>query len=391
MVPPQQRVSPARSPGWLRWIAATLALALLPGCGDPPPTEEDIDSQYGETDRYASGSVNGTSVLADMFRLEGHAVSTRSSLDDIDKFDVVVWAPDSFTAPTEEQVDKIDNWLFRSNERTFIYIGRDYDAEIAYWRSVKVGAPADQVEEIDKRLKAAQARHEGMRRFGLRNSDSCKWFTIRDAAMRKVSQLSGPWSKGVDASQTEIELRGRIEPRSRFRFDSRDIDTLLQSGRDSLAFRIQDPSWGYYDSQLIVVANGSFLLNLPLVNHEHRKLAVHLIDSVGKNKKVVFLRPYEDMELTSGGGGGDDDDPRNMFKPFTAWPLGFVLLHLFLLGIIYCFARSPIFGRPREGAAEATSDFGKHIDALGEMLEKTRNSEFARERLTHYRKHVKGE
>ncbi len=43
-------------------------------------------------------------------------------------------------------------------------------------------------------------------------------------------------------------------------------------------------------SQLLVVANGSFLLNAMLVNHEHRKLAGKLVDAIGPGgRDVVFL------------------------------------------------------------------------------------------------------
>ena len=57
------------------------------------------------------------------------------------------------------------------------------------------------------------------------------------------------------------------------------------------------------ESQLIVVANGSFLLNLPLVNHEHRKLAGKLIDAVGPpGQTVVFLESFA-------GGPPISDDP----------------------------------------------------------------------------------
>ena len=42
------------------------------------------------------------------------------------------------------------------------------------------------------------------------------------------------------------------------------------------------------------------------------------------------------------------------------WPINVVLLHLAVLGIIFCFARFPIFGTPRQAAAVSTSDFGLH-------------------------------
>ena len=50
-------------------------------------------------------------------------------------------------------------------------------------------------------------------------------------------------------------------------------------------------AWRPYEDggRVILVANGSFLLNLPLVNHEHRKLAASLIAEAGEPGEVVFL------------------------------------------------------------------------------------------------------
>jgi hypothetical protein len=128
--------------------------------------------------------------------------------------------------------------------------------------------------------------------------------------------------------------------------------------------------------RLIVIENASFLLNLPLVNHANRRLAGRLIDSVGRPGRVVFLE--------SGPGGPPIDPPAEgsaLARLFGAWPLGAILLHLAVLGIIFCFARWPIFGRPKVPPAETVSDFGKHVEAVGELLARTRDRGYAVSKL----------
>ena len=131
-----------------------------------------------------------------------------------------------------------------------------------------------------------------------------------------------------------------------------------------------------------MVANGSFLLNAMLVNHEHRKLAGKLIDCLGAAKqRVVFLE--------SGPGGPPlyDQEPAGEstgVEIFHAWPTNWILLHLAAAGIVFCFARWPVFGRPREPEREAVADFGKHIDALAELLARSRDRTYAMARLLHY-------
>jgi len=153
---------------------------------------------------------------------------------------------------------------------------------------------------------------------------------------------------------------------------------LLESGADPLV-----TSERIGASRVIVVANGSFLLNLPLVNHEHRKLAGQLIDEVGPpDRTVVFLE--------SGPGGpfvfetDPDSGPPSALAIFHIWPANWILLHLAVVGVILCFSRFPIFGRPRDPEPEGTSDFGRHVQALGKLLQRSGDTAHAAGRLSHY-------
>ena len=124
------------------------------------------------------------------------------------------------------------------------------------------------------------------------------------------------------------------------------------------------------------MVNGSLVLNGPLVNHEHRKLAGMLVGQVGPPRKTVVF-------LESGPGGPPiaNKDPRLTFpgpmEIFHVWPANWILLHLLVLGVLLCFFRYPLFGRPREPKPEATSDFGKHIDALASLLSRTGDLTYA--------------
>jgi hypothetical protein len=103
------------------------------------------------------------------------------------------------------------------------------------------------------------------------------------------------------------------------------------------------------------------------VNHENRKLAGKLIEAVGEPVEVVFLE--------SGPGGPPIDPPytdNSLWTLFQAWPLGAILLQLAAVGVIFCFARWPIFGRPKQPPPESTADFAKHVAAVGQLLARTK-------------------
>ena len=175
------------------------------------------------------------------------------------------------------------------------------------------------------------------------------------------------------------------------------------------------------ESQLLAVANGSFLLNAMLVNHEHRKLAGKLVDAVGRGgRDVVFLesgqiqidepigpRPATNSSPFSAGPApnaveqrtGEREPPIRRADPAPAtsnglelllvWPTNWVLLHFALIGILFCFWKLPIFGLPRPEERAGAADFGRHIDAVAALLERTADRRYALSRVKHYQQIVK--
>jgi hypothetical protein len=369
----------------LQIVLLGLLCAMNAGCS------EKIDTAYGERKGMATYSVNGTAVLGEMFEAAGHNVySWRWLSPRIEKqADCIVWFPDDFEPPSPEVRDWLENWLLGQPEhawddwlaeqpgRTLIYVGRDFDAAAWYWDEVKPGAPPEQAKLIAKEAAAAKSDFN-IDRQAIPAKDDCRWFTaVGKSQPRKVGTLQGPWAEGIDASKVEIELNGRIDTA-----DSADV--LLKSKGDVLVTR--EP-WG--ESQLIVIANGSFLLNLPLVNHEHRKLAGKLIEEVGPpGQTVVFL------ESDPGGPPIRDEDPSAQvptgMEIFFIPPACWILWHFSAIGIMFCFSRWPIFGLPRRLERGGTSDFAKHIEALAELLERSGDEGYAQRRLAHYQQTTKG-
>jgi len=352
-----------------------LLLIALTGCAD-----SELQTTYGQrTGPFAYSSVNGTAVLSEMFEQAGDTVFSWSALSPrlFDQVDAIVWFPDDFEPPSDEVRDWLEYWVQDSPGRTLVYVGRDFDAESSYWAAVAPLAPAKDAKEIQRREKTAGDDFRTARKEIPEHQDHA-WFTVeKKLNRRKVTALDGQreWTQGIDPAKSEIELNGRFAA-------GPDLDVLLEADGDLLIGRQE-----WFDSRLIVVTNGSFLLNYPLVNHEHRKLAGRLIDAVGApGRTVVFL------ESSAGGPEILDHDPA-VGPPlgldiFNIWPTNWILVHLSIAGIIFCFARFPIFGRPLELEADATSDFGKHITALGELLAQSGDTSYAESRLAHYRQTI---
>jgi len=346
---------------------------LLAGCS------RDLDTVYGQRQGPgASASVNGTAVLGEMFEQAGHRVFSWPSLSPrlSKRADCIVWFPDDFTPPSKEVRKWLEHWLKEEPNRTLICVGRDFDAAPWYWKHVLPDAPQEQRALVQAELSSAEDYFSFKRRY-LPKSDDCKWFAIdKSPPLRQVKTLKGDasWLDGIDGSKTDIELRSRLTPSI-----DPDGEVLLRSGDDVLVSRNPRD-----ESQLIVVANGSFLLNLPLVNHEHRKLASKLIGAIGPpGKTVVFL------ESGPGGPPIHSKDPAATtatgLEIFNVWPTNWILLHLAAVGVLFCFSRWPIFGRPKTCETANDSDFGRHVDALADLLRRSRDRKHAMERIINYR------
>lgn len=374
---------PASNLPWLIAGAGVALLLVLLGVILTRRRDEQLPTTYGRRrGTEVASSVNGTAVLADLYRRQGRRVGTVVRFSPaLDRYQTVVWTPDDFAPPDKTHRDYLETWLTKGSGRTVVYIGRDYDAAVDYWQRMAADAPPEEADEVVRRQAEARARFEA-ERSAIPTKEDAQWFTVsRDDPPQPMESLSGPWAAGIDAKQTALHLEGRLSvpasPTEGMKFE-----TLLATDGEPLVTRVTNASWG--DGQIIVVANGSLGLNYPLVNHENRKLAAKLIEaSSAKDDSVVFV------ESTAGGPPIRDKEkpasPPNSLELLKVWPLNAILLHVAMLGVVLCLARAPIFGRPRELPSDSPADFGKHVAALGKLLAATKDQNYAHARLLQYR------
>ena len=452
-------------------LAISLAV-LVTGCSR---TVSSLDSEYGKRRGSPGGrSVNGTAVLGRMFEEAGFRVnSARRIARGVDSADVVVWVPNDFDLPDTEHQKFFNTWLTEEEQRTVVYIGRDFDAAIDYWDfAFDTAQPADALKFRKQSARAKAGWHKSRQSDWLKTS-SCPWFDWDfDRPTRAIRKVTGPWSEGLEQEELELTATAKLllpgdaahrslqnkkaaqakasdkkattevksgsgtsdadeaesddstndteeaesddstgdteespvmaeesdeaafedsanepstdgdeddESREGSGLDQLDVRPLLVSGDEVLAAEISRPYWD--ESRIIVITNGSWLLNMPLVNHEHRKLAGKLIEAC-HGRRVIFLESSANPYISEG------DESHPFLHAFTVWPLNCILLHLTAVGILYCFAAFPIFGKARRIPEANQTDFGKHLAAFGLLLSKTGDAEHARQTLKTYRQHV---
>lgn len=367
-------------------LAACLALVLLTGCGESLPTE------YG---RRSGTSVNGTMIFSALLAEAGFEVQTQSrvsrSLEG--RADVAIWVPRGTALPSDAEREFFETWLQKSPGRVLVYLGRDFDAAPDYWREViakrSSDLTSDQLAEY-QRASADAMLFDAAMHESLPADDDCGWFRfVRGNQETKGKPLTGDpaWTEGLDASALELAVRSEIDP-------AFDADVLLAVGDQPLITRQFFLLEQGKTSELYVVTNGCFLLNLPLVERERRKLAARFVEKLAVASGHTAEDPKRVM-LIEAGGLSDTDLP----DPETAsgWailatpPLSYVILQLAAVGIVFCMARWPIIGRPRKLPPPSLSDFGRHVEALGELLSRSKSDAYARRRVEEYYQHVKRE
>lgn len=452
-------------------LMACVAILAQIGCSNRREQRhaEWLGNEYGRVSRSGGpDSVNGTGVLAKMFRAADHDVFTQQRISRrLEQADCIVWFRQRLGAPQGKTVETLQKWLDAQPGRTLIFVGRGYEADIAYWEDLESRvsevypiAPQENRDELEDRLLRAKSNFASQLDNYKQANRECDWFA--------TSSINPSLNILIDANIVEGTLivhgggdvfvppegaEDKIEPTSKINHEDGEtsdsepnlvegsvhypdddddaydppegtedkIDPVL-SGDELSSYLTShaedyfdpvratsftgDPSWTeafdpegaeilLYDKmsprgettplldsehglivgscpegrgRVITVVNGSFLLNLPLVNHEHRNLAGCLIREIGQDPQTVcFLEVYDSDD----DGPAWDGEASDLWRLFLIWPTNILFVHLTVIGFFLILWRWPIFGRPRRAPLEPVGDFSQHIDAMADLLERS--------------------
>ncbi len=234
-------------------VIAVLCSLGLSGCASG------LESDYGSS---RGKSINGTAVLASMLRDQAHEVRTAIRLtDELAEWSegIVRFAP--FPGPpTRDEANWYRDWLGADVNRWLIYVVRDFDATHEYWVETLAQLPAS--ENPDHRTEAEEARDKAadwVNRLPQKASevaDAKEWFKLEAEwnPPRILTKLSGPWARGIDVKAAALTAHEPLHASGA---------RVLLTGDDK-PFVLEKPMADY--GRVLIIANGSFLLNEPLVN-----------------------------------------------------------------------------------------------------------------------------
>jgi uncharacterized membrane protein len=380
---------------WLRASTRLALAALLLVVACAAGCDRDPETRYGTV---RGESLNGVSAFVQLLRDTGLRTGTRRFLSEriVGRADVAIVFAAGFGSPDEEARALLGRFLAAPGDQTLVFVARDSDAAIDYWQTVAAMPGLEPA-------KAGQARARQREAAVELRANVKETFTVADAAAEddtaaglafglaaRPGPVAPPINVEAKTSAGPVRLMARwplarvLEPPPGAKpLWSHDGEPLLV---ESPALLAQDVNGsraqvgGAGGDRTLVLASAAPLLNGGLVDPGNRRLAAALVGLLPPESRVVVVgsarvRPSEEEETTP-----------STWRLLAIQPHPWIAAQALLAVVLFCWWRAPIFGRPRREATGRPQDFGHHVDALGGLLEKSRDEAFAHERLEAWRR-----
>jgi hypothetical protein len=358
------------------WPVSLAAIVAIVGCG-----ETEIDTSYGQA---RGKSVSGTGVFAELLRDRGHEVRTARRLnDELGEWarTIIRFAP--YAGPIEQdEAQWFLDWQLARPGRRLIYVCRDGGAEAEYWSAALAALPGDAPQEqrdrIEARLESAGGWGSQLAPPGTEPADPEVWFSLDDSpgSPTTCSTLEGPWAEGIDPALAGIPINRGLTSVSGV-----EVPLLIGDGRVLAMDWVWEMADGPDDpSAVLVVANGSFLLNAALVPPGRRPLALRAAEWAGDGpRNVAFVEGSFPL--------GEETPMPSPFDVIRQIPeLRMVAGHFMVLALVAALSRAVILGRPRAAPASGADRPRAHAEALGYLMSRVGAERAAVALLDSYRR-----
>ncbi len=327
-----------------------LALIGL-ACAGCAPT---LDATYGKS---RGTSLNGTSVLTKMLRDRQREVRAAIRLND----ELAAWARAIIRfapypgPPSLEESRWYRDWLAADGGRLLVYVVRDFDTVAEYWQGVRatLTESSDEVRraEAEEKRNAAANWVDKLPAKANPGADPRCWFGTDTAwnPPRACTRLSGPWADGIDAAAAGLIVHEPLKT-------ARGLRLLECDGKPLVIEK------GIGRGRVLMIGNGSFLLNEAIVNPARRPLAERAIDWVCASAMQVAL--VEGPFVLA----GDAEPPTIWSLMRRISSLRWVAIQVGLAALMAALARASRLGRPRPDPPSGANRPAEHAAGLGDVV-----------------------
>ena len=378
------RCFPFKSSKVFYLVVIAMMLVTLAGC------QKELKTGYGRSrgSNYTA-SVNGTIVLDKMIKSSGRRVRHYRRISPRwYQHDTIFWIPDDFSPPNQNVIDKVEDWLESEPDKTLVYVARDYDAAIVYWDHLRnVNAKMGQADDNTSREYANSLSSHLANSPRGEEQKSCAWYDWKIKPFQKARSVTGDFANSLDTENAEIHygslpVPGEITDSGTF--NDYQVEVLLTVDSIPLVYTLSRQDWD--DSKIIIIGNGSMVLNLPLTNQVNRQIASRLLETVDESDydwgDVLFVENQGKIVVSD----VDAPEVNSKWSWITKPPLRYMVPNLVFWCMLFCFVYFPIFGRPRNIVRNSTSNFRDHIFALARLIAGTNDRSQPTRWLEQYQK-----
>lgn len=339
--------------------AATSLILCLAGCSKP------LETSYGPP---RGVSINGIATFIDILK---------SSVRNVDlwpgispqmrmKYETLIVFHTEF-GPLPEKLSRDTRDLMLSGSiKTLIFVVRDSDAAVDYWRQISDRAELSAVDAEDARVAYRQSLTDLASKTKEEFSKKADYWY----GLKKVDRASDPIEKPIQYESSQ----GRTTVTARWalnrRLEPSDEATILWSSGDDPLLTIEKTPFG----NIIVAGSATPFLNGGLVDPGNRQLAGELSNLIPSSDRVAVATSSEWVDLT-------ESDSPSVLTFIKVHPNGWVFGQGIAALLMFCWCQYPIFGRPKQTVSVESARFGRHVDALGKLLWRTKDVEYARQRI----------
>jgi hypothetical protein len=352
-----------------KWAFPLLIAATTAGCA---PTS--VDTTPG---RSRGASINGTGAFAELLRQRGFEVrAARRATDTLaDWADVIVRFSLHPGLPEKEEGLWLEEWLQARPGRKLVYVVHDFDSQSEFWDAMLAAEPKDakpeHLERVKRKRDLTKLWPGDLPPKPKEPAKEADWFSLEPKPPLHTfcKTLGGPWAEGVDAKAAAVSRH------ETFKLGG-DEPVLLSGDGAPLAI-----TWSLDDgSQVLALANASFLLNASLLNRARRPLALRVAEWIGKPPlHVAFVEGARPMLE-------GDDGSTSAFHLLVVPPFQWISAQVLVFLLLLALSRAVRLGRPTPEGPTGVERPSAHPEALGALLAKTGRADAARFLLETYRR-----
>ncbi len=370
----------------LQTIALGSLLCLFVGC-DPK-----LNTRYAAT---RGDSINGLSAFLQALRYSGLKVDTLPfATPELGDTHECIFIFDNHPGAIDKKT--VDFWRkiaqgYRVS--TMVWVVENGDATPEYWNAL---LKSDRLDDKQKAL----AKNERDASLAERESGSLRTFSISEGVFYGMDR---PRRKATE-ELTEVKIHTKVNGQA----NGQDDDGQVHSSEDRLIKaqwplqrRLQpapdvETIWSSQGEPLLiedrlgrtrflVLASAIPLLNASLADPGNQELCEQLIELTKVDQRVAVI-PNSNWVDEEGEAEGQKSETQSMLDFLKVQPLPWVVGQLVLALVLFCWWKFPILGRPLQSSSRELQRFGRHVEALGDLLRKARGRTFALGRIREWQR-----